>query len=228
MLRPDGPAELLARALRSNAARPFVTYYDLGAGGRVELSVATFDNWVNKTAGLLRDELDVMPGQPVSVVLPAHWLGLVAAMGVWKAGAHLALEPRDDAVVSVRAAGEDAATSGDVVVVATAALGGPAGAAASGAIDYGREVLGYPDDFAPVPPVDDPLVDQLLGGLARRTDGERRVVVADRLTSEVLRDGLLAPLVVDGSTVLVRSEGASAEGDRVAAIARDERATAPE
>lgn len=211
--------------MRSNAARPFVTYYDLGAGGRVELSVATFDNWVNKTAGLLRDELDVSPGQPVSVVLPAHWLGLVAVMGVWTAGAHLALEPRDDAVVSVRAAGEDVARSGEVVVVATPAFGGPAGAAASGAIDYGREVLGHPDVFAPVPPCDDPIVDALRGGLTQREDGARRVVVADRLTSDVLREGLIAPLVVDGSTVLVRSEGA-ADRDRIAAIARDERAAA--
>ena len=35
----------------------------------------------------------------------------------------------------------------------------------------------------------------------------------------------LAPLLVDGSTVLVRSEGA-ADRDRIAAIARDERAAA--
>lgn len=223
---PASPPELLARTPRSDRARPFLTYYDLTSGGRVELSVATFDNWVSKTAGLLRDELDVEPGDAVSVVLPAHWLGMVWAMAVWTVGAHVVLEPRDGAVVSVRAAGEEAATSGQVVVVSTMPMGGPAGARApAGALDYGREVLGYPDVFGPAEPSDDPLVDVLLNDLPERPEGERRLlVVAERLGVDGLRDGLLRPLLVDGSTVLVRTDGKVADPQRIAAIVRDENA----
>jgi uncharacterized protein (TIGR03089 family) len=222
---PDPPAELLARAVRSEASRPFVTYYDLASAGRVELSVATFDNWVSKTAGLLRDELDVEPGHTVSVVLPAHWLGMVWAMAVWTVGAHLVLESHDDAVVSVRAAGEESATSGQVVVVSTMPMGGPAGARVPvGALDYGREVLGYPDVFGPAEPSDDPWLEVLRNGLQERGQRERRLLVAERLDVDVLRDGLLGALLADGSTVVVRTDGYSADPDRIAAIARDENA----
>lgn len=211
-----------------------MTYYDLGSGGRVELSVATFDNWVNKTAGLLRDELDVEPGQTVSVVLPAHWLGLVWAMGVWTVGAHLALEPHRGAVVSVRAgdetAGGGAVVAGELVAVATLPLGGPAGPAASaaGALDYGREVLGYPDVFGAAEPCDDPLFEQMVERLLPPSgivvDGQRLLVVADRLDAETLRTSLLSALVADGSTVLVRTDARSGDPKRIAAIARDENA----
>ena len=43
-------------------ARPLVTFYDDATGERVELSVATYANWVAKTAGLAQDELDVERG----------------------------------------------------------------------------------------------------------------------------------------------------------------------
>lgn len=236
MRSPDGPADLLARLARSAPARPFVTYYDLATGARVELSVATFENWVSKTAGLLIDELDVAPGDTVSVALPAHWLGLVWAMGVWTVGAHLALGPAHEAAVSVRAApehadapGVDAAQGsapafGQLVLVATSPLGGPAGpaATAAGALDYGREVLGFPDVLGAAEACTDPLVEVLTSGVGERPGGQRRMVVAEHLDGETLRDGLLAALLTDGSTVLVRASAGSAEPDRVVAIARSE------
>src|SRR4051812_49712532 len=65
----------LAAILRTGATRPLVTFYDDASGERVELSVATYANWVAKTAGLLQDELDLVRGGLVLVDLPTPWLG---------------------------------------------------------------------------------------------------------------------------------------------------------
>ena len=53
----DVPAALAAlqRRARTEGAEPLLTHYDLAGGGRTELSVATFANWVNKTANLIED-----------------------------------------------------------------------------------------------------------------------------------------------------------------------------
>ena len=63
---------------------PFLTWY---GDERVELSYATFGNWVAKTANLLRDGYDVQPGDAVTVDLPPHWQGVAIAFGVRLAGA---------------------------------------------------------------------------------------------------------------------------------------------
>ena len=46
---------MLADQVRRSAGRPVVTFYDDATGERVELSAATYANWVAKTAGLLQD-----------------------------------------------------------------------------------------------------------------------------------------------------------------------------
>ena len=51
------PADLLRSALAADPGRPLVTFYDDATGERVELSVATFANWVAKTA-------EPPPGRP--------------------------------------------------------------------------------------------------------------------------------------------------------------------
>lgn len=223
------PVDLLARALRHDASRPFVTYYDLGSGARVELSIATFENWTAKTAGLLTDELDVEPGAQVSVVLPAHWVSLVWAQAVWTVGARLALTDTTRAAVRVRAVDEPYDGAGELVVVSTLPMGGPSGQPVpAGAVDYGRVVLGYPDVVAaPTHEIVDDLVARLLPE-APLDAGARRLVVADRLDEGLLTDGLLVPLVTDGSVVLVRPGPDATQTDvgaAVAAIAADERAT---
>ena len=50
-----------------------MTFYDDATGERVELSVATFANWVAKTANLLQDDLAAEPGDRLALLLPAHW-----------------------------------------------------------------------------------------------------------------------------------------------------------
>lgn len=75
--------------------KPFVTYYDDATGERTELSYATFDNWVAKTANYLRDEHGVVPGQSVGLDLPVHWLTVVLAFAAWRAGATVVREGGD-------------------------------------------------------------------------------------------------------------------------------------
>lgn len=222
--------------MAADPSRPFVTYYDVpshdvpspdGPPARVELSRASFDNWTAKTAGLLVD-LGVEPGQLVSVVMPAHWQGLVWAQATRTVGARLALDPRPDAAVSVRGTDDlgssPAADAGELVVVSDAPMGGPLGAGPPpGALDYGREVLAYPDVFAaPQAPPEDPLTAALVAAI--RPDAPRRgLVVAARLTGQTVTAGLLVPLRLDGSVVLVRDRG-GVDAAWLARVAEQERA----
>ena len=63
-----------------------MTYYDLGTGERVELSVTTYANWVAKTASLLAEEHGLERGQALRVDLPTHWLGPVFLGAAWTVG----------------------------------------------------------------------------------------------------------------------------------------------
>lgn len=66
--------------------RPLVTWYHGALGQRIELSRATFGNWVAKTANLLVEELGLEPGERVAVLLPSHWLGPALLAACWRAG----------------------------------------------------------------------------------------------------------------------------------------------
>lgn len=82
-------AALLARELRRDGARPILTWYDDAAGDRVELSVATTANWAAKIANHLIDELDLQPGDAVTVDPARHWTTAVVLLGSWCAGTHV-------------------------------------------------------------------------------------------------------------------------------------------
>src|SRR5215211_7667214 len=79
-------AAVLARELRADAGHPLVTFYDDSTGERVELSVATYANWVAKTASLLQDELGLVHGDRLRVDLPTHWLAPVWLGAAWSLG----------------------------------------------------------------------------------------------------------------------------------------------
>ena len=177
--------------------KPFVTYYDDSAGERVELSYATFGNWVAKTANLLRDGLGVGPGDVVGVDLPDHWLTVAIAFAAWRVGAEVRRGPGD-----VTFASEDRLPSEgrEVVGVVLAATRQPLSRAYPGVTDYGDEVAAYPDTFdggADLPP-----------GPA---SAERRLVVA----GDVL-EAALAAYRGGGSIVF----GTIADPERVAATER--------
>jgi uncharacterized protein (TIGR03089 family) len=160
------PATLLASALHGDPSRVLLTYYDDATGERAELSVATFANWVAKTANLCRDDLGLDPGARVAVALPLHWQAAVWWQACWESGfvgvvaaPGQALPPCDVAVVAVESAegvatlaGSDAGAISDVVGLGL----GPMGLPVPGrpvppgiTVEFDREVHAHGDRFAP-------------------------------------------------------------------------------
>jgi uncharacterized protein (TIGR03089 family) len=91
MSPPPSPAALLPStvldiAMRADPARVLLTFYDDATGERAELSVATFANWVAKTANLARDELGLDVGDRVAIDLPVHWQAAVWIQACWVSG----------------------------------------------------------------------------------------------------------------------------------------------
>ncbi|MFF4973685.1 TIGR03089 family protein [Streptomyces sp. NPDC001083] len=228
------PADLLRSALAADPARPLVTFYDDATGERVELSVATFANWVAKTANLLQGELSAAPGDRLALLLPAHWqtavwllacssVGVVADVGGDPAAADLVVSGPD----TLEAA---RACSGERVALALRPLGGRFPQPPEGFADYAVEVPGQGDRFAPYAPVD-PDEPALIVAGAEYTGSEvveraRSAAPALGLTGpgsrilsglpydtwEGLSAGLYAPLSTGASVVLCRHlERADAE-----------------
>ena len=201
-----------------------MTFYDDRTGERVELSVATYANWVAKTASLLQDELGLEHGDRLLLDLPTHWLGPVWLGAAWSLG--LVVSPRGGpgpaaAVVCGPAGVARYADSGapvaGVPVVALSLL--PMATRfptelPDGVLDYGLVVWGQPDAFAAYDPVlaDDPAWDD---GTAQLTQAEvaglglgAAAPVVRLLTDRdpVSLDGLAAflePLRSGGGTVWV-------------------------
>lgn len=168
-----GPAPALADVLRARAAErataPLVTFYDDATGERIELSGATFGNWVAKTANLLVDGLGVAPGDRVALSLPPHWQTAVWLFACWSAGLVAAPLPHpldlDTAAVGAdvlvvtepdlpRAlAAGGAARAAEIVGLSLHALGGPLGDCPPGVTDYAAEIRAYGDQFVPYEPV---------------------------------------------------------------------------
>jgi uncharacterized protein (TIGR03089 family) len=158
---------MLDELLRSDGARPLLTWYDLATGERVELSVTTTDNWVAKTANLLQDSLAVSPGARIAVHLPLHWQAVVWALACWRAGCVLVIgedpdrTPLDVAVVQHPATATDATEVSEAAAAATTSLDAdevvalallPMGRPSTeplptGLLDYDAEILGHGDRF---------------------------------------------------------------------------------
>lgn len=214
-------AGLLRRAVRRDPARPCRTHYD--DAGRVELSYATFDNWVAKTANLLIDELDVRPGDRVALALPVHWQTAVWLLACWSTGAvavpvdagtDLAESAVGTAVVAAdadRLGAARAVPDAEVVGLSLHPLGGGLPDGPSGVLDYAIEVRAHADRFEPPAPIgpDAPAVVLPADGATTLTTGELAALArgaaddwdltaADRVyfdTDFVKRSGLLAGLL---------------------------------
>jgi uncharacterized protein (TIGR03089 family) len=233
-------AQILAGALRGEAGRPLVTFYDHASGERTELSVATYANWVAKTASLLAEELDLGRGSRLLVDLPTHWLGPVALGAAWTLGAQVRWPGTGEA---------------DAVLCGPDALGGYAGGAApvvasalhplglrfgeplpAGVLDLGAEVWSQPDSFLAWDPPgeDDPAVPGLTQGELWRaatagsglegsgfTDGGRLLSEANPASPPGLAS-FTEPLARGGSAVWIRNTDAG----RLPATYDAERATA--
>ena len=219
-------SEVLARQLRGDSSRPFITYYDDASGERAELSVTTYANWVAKAGSLLVEEHGLERGQSLCVDLPTHWLGPVFLGAAWAVGL-VVTSPHDgdpDAVVC----GPDgvprwAERADDVPVLACSLL--PLGVRFAdplppGVHDVGVEVWSQPDAFTPwdPPTADDPATGPSYGGATQGetwrtaaagsllTDGGRLLTEANPASPPGLAT-FTEPLVRGGSLVLVAHAG---------------------
>ena len=221
------PADLLRSALAADPGRPLVTFYDDATGERVELSVATFANWVAKTANLLQGDLAAAPGDRVSLLLPAHWQTAVWLLACSSVGV-IADVGGDPGPADVVVSGPDSleaarACSGERVALALRPLGGRFPQTPAGFADYAAEVPSQGDRFAPFAPVDPEEPALIVAGrefsgaeVVERARAEATAVgltgPGSRLLSglpydtwEGLNAGLYAPLATGGSVVLCRN-----------------------
>lgn len=235
---------LLAEILKDDPGRPLVTFYDDATGERVELSVATYANWVAKASSLLVEELDLERGQHVLVDVPTHWLGPVFLGAAWNAGLVVAFPGDDppsagqaDAVIcgpGPLAAYADSAAQIPIVATALLPLGVRfADPLPAGVHDFGIEVWSQPDSFIPWDPpgADDPALvshtqEQLMTPTVDETgsllaDGGRLLTTANPASPTGFAS-FMEPLVRGGSTVWVRN----ANPDSLERKYADERATA--
>ncbi|MEV6598133.1 TIGR03089 family protein [Actinoplanes sp. NPDC051346] len=222
-----------AAAVRADPTTPLLTWYDDATGDRTELSGATMDNWVAKTANLLVDGAGLGPGDSAAVLLPPHWQTAAILLGTWAAGpaVHLGPDPRPvDVVFASPATVEAAGTwpAGDRYATGLLPLAMPLRPVPSGFVDYTIEVRGYGDRFVAVQPVtpDDPA----LGATTHREisaaatararelgiEAGARVLIDARAHPDPL-DWLLAPLSVGASIVLCASVDPAVIEKRVAA-----------
>jgi uncharacterized protein (TIGR03089 family) len=238
------PADLLAAALRRDAAGPLLTAYDDATGDRVELSGTTLANWVAKTANLLQEEFDVGPGSTVAVALPVHWQTAAVLLAVWSCGATvLDTAAEDDGrldVADVVLADQDrlpALEEQDLPELLGLSLH-PLGMGMTGyagpARDFALEVRAHGDVFTPWQPVDPAGPGLVLGGLqltlgglaeaAAELAGRLGITPGDRVLVDERTAGdagpvawLLAPLSAGASIVLVRAADPGKLPDRAAA-----------
>jgi uncharacterized protein (TIGR03089 family) len=240
--------DLFATAQAVDPARPFVTFYDDATGERVELSYASFGNWVAKTANLLQEGLAAEAGQSVALLLPVHWQTLVWLMACWEARV-VAVPGGDPAETDHAVSGPDGLDTlqrsrGERVALALRPLGGRfepphIKPLPEGVLDYAVEAPAYGDQalrMAGPPRPDDPavrvdrrtytnleLVEQGFERAEARglDEGARVLTDLDAATLPGLAGSMLAPLAVRGSVVLCRNLDRDQVEGRVAA----ERAT---
>lgn len=159
----------LRERVRRRGGDPLLTYYHPAGGVRIEMSPRTFVNWVDKTANLLVDELDLAEGDtallPLAADHPGHWTTLAWTAALWQVGL-LVRDPYDtdietvapDLVVTGPEQSEhgfaEALAIGARTVVACSlhpfGLGFP-GSTPRGVVDYGAEVPSQPDVYVAAP-----------------------------------------------------------------------------
>lgn len=201
----------LTQALRADAARPLVTFYDEATGERVELSVTTYANWVAKTAHLIQGELDLARGDRIRLDLPTHWLGAVWLGAALSTGMEIVSASGGADLVVCGPGGVEAYADGPSAVVALSLrpLGARfAGRLPVGVLDFGAEVLGQPDTLFVSDPPDggDPAFtgisqEQLLSGAAATGVGGVRVLTDRNPVTPAGSGALLGPLLHGGGVV---------------------------
>jgi uncharacterized protein (TIGR03089 family) len=204
----DNIAQVFAAAIAQDPTRPLLTWYDDATGERTELSGATLDNWVAKTANLLVDSVGLSPGDRAGILLPPHWQSAAVLLACWSAGVTVVSDQPGPVDVLFAAASriDDAAawSAGDRYALALAPFAAPLRTLPPGFDDYVLEVRGHGDRFSAIRP--GPQDADLCGRAARRAaelglgPDDRVLINAARYADPV--DWLLAPLTVGASIVL--------------------------
>lgn len=146
------------RLIASKPAQPFLTYHDAATGERVELSYATFGNWLAKTANLVQDDLLAGPGDRIVVAARPHWLTAVWLVAPLLAGA--VVDPWGEAGTAhtvVAGPGERELAAGrecpgERLALSLLPLGRPFEVVPDGFRDYSAEVRGFADRFVSFSP----------------------------------------------------------------------------
>lgn len=210
-----------AEVVRRDPAAPLLTWYDDASGDRTELSGATLDNWVSKTANLLVDGAGLGDGDTVAVLLPPHWQTAAIVLGSSAAGQQVDLgghpRPVEALFTTPDRTAESAAWPGEErYVTGLLPLARPLRDVPPGFVDYPTEVRNYGDHFQPVQPAGPH--DRAIAGpvelshlamiqTATQRAGELGIVAGDRVLIDIRAfpdpmDWLFAPLVAGASTVL--------------------------
>ncbi len=194
--------ELLRSAVAADPGRPLITMYDDATGERVELSVATVDNWVAKTANLLMDELMLEEAEPVGIQLPPHWQTGVIQLAVLAAGGRITAGPARIVFWLEGTPLPDDPLVEEIVGLSLRPMGQGLSGAVAGVLDYAVDVRAHGDRF----------VTRYLGAQIDPTPIPERVI-SDRL------DILLVPLLAGGGS-LVLCRHLDAASDPAAVLAR--------
>ena len=203
----------LASAVRRDPTAPLITFYDHASGDLTELSGATLDNWVSKTANMLVDGLGLGSGDTAAVLLPPHWQTAAVLLGATAAGLSVATADAPSAEVLFSTPERATATKApDRYATGLLPFAMPLRELPPGVADFVLEVRQHGDHF-PGQPVaaDDPALDgrsrrEVLAAAAERaaargiTAGARVLIDAGRHPDPV--DWLLAPLAAGASIVL--------------------------
>ncbi|MBD2765209.1 hypothetical protein IEE91_08445 [Kocuria sp. cx-455] len=141
-----------AQALEHLSARPTPALIWRDGSERVELSGRVLVNWVEKSASLLVDELDVESGQLITVSAQPHWRLVVLTLAALRVGAAVRITGKSAADAAVHAELE---AHLDIKIPAQQilAVASPALAFAceqpvpDPAIDFCAEVRSFPDAY---------------------------------------------------------------------------------
>lgn len=217
----------LERAARSRGSDPLLTWY--GAGARVEFSVRTFANWVDKTANLI-GELDAAGGTiagAVSRTAPGNWMSLVWPLAAWQRGCTYSVDAAEADLIVVGPVDPRPHPGVPTVACSLHPLALGLRGLDGDVLDYSGEALAQPDAHwaEEVSGHADAWVESgrslSHGDLGEvRGTAERRLAQASDAFA-TLEAAVLAPLLGGGSAVLVDE---AADPERLAALCRSERA----
>ena len=218
----------LRRRARTAGAEPLLTHYDLDAGGRTELSVATFANWVAKTANLVEDlgADSGLVGLPLAVERPGHWMTLLWPLAAWQRECAVTVDTAAADLVVIGPVDPRPVLPGATLACSLHPLGLGLRDLPDGVLDFTTEALSQPDLAGTLPcgPAAPAWVDGATvlshADLAGTPPVAGRVLVRPSDALGTLRDAVLGPLLGGGSAVVV--EG-TADDPRLAAIRASER-----